>query len=398
MRKVSFLLIAVLIMVSFTCVFAEDFEAPADVKGTKYEDAVKGLMVKDLISGYTDGTYRPDSTISRAEACAIIVRALNPSEENLKSISGNHFPDLSGYVWAAKYINYAAAKDIISGYPNGDFRPANPVSYEEMASMIIRAMGYTADELNGVWPDNYLVKATELGIFKGVDFGVGDPALRGNVALMIYTVADNILDGTKPEETEEPGEQEPGTEPIDSFLEFSGRAYGILMEVAKLMNEKGDVVDEYEFLLGKGTRYIQTNGRVIASTPTIIKNHLNAGDLYGLQMNNGIITKFGTSNDEFADINKPKGFENFTDSWTKVLEAKNNTVKIDKPYKGRDTLTILEEASVYVSKEDGDTITGYEPGTIRDIQKGNYVRLYCVTGETPGVVEIVLVRTKIPTD
>lgn len=393
MRKISFLLIAVLIFTSFTWVFAQD-NSLVDLGGTKYEEPVKALMDKGLITGYPDGTYRPNSSISRAEASLIIVKSLDPSGKKLESVKedDDHFPDLGGYDWAAKYINYAAKKGVISGYPDGNFKPGNLVTYEEMASMLIRAMGYSKEELTGLWPNNYLAKALALGIFKDVQFSVGQPALRGNVALMTYSVVDHITDGTKPEEPKEEDQEEEGTEPEDPLFEFSGRAYGILTEVAMLLNKKGEVVDEYEFLIGKGTRYIETNGRIQADSSATIQTHLDEGDLYGLQMNNGVITKFDTSDNNFVNIGSPTGLEKFTTDWTKVIEVKNHTIKIEVPYNGRDTLSVLEDASIYLAKEDGGKITGYEPATMRDIKKDDLVRLYSVTGKTPGVVEIVLVK------
>lgn len=67
-NKISFLLIAILILTSFTFVFAAD-TAPADVKDTKYEEAVVNLAKKGIVTGYPDGTFRPNGNISRAEAC-----------------------------------------------------------------------------------------------------------------------------------------------------------------------------------------------------------------------------------------------------------------------------------------------------------------------------------------
>jgi hypothetical protein len=53
--------------------------------------------------------------------------------------------------------------------------------------------------------------------------------------------------------------------------------------------------------------------------------------------------------------------------------------------------SILEDASIYVAEVENNEITGYKPGTFRDIKAGKVVRLYSVTGDDPGVVEIVLV-------
>lgn len=399
-RKVSLLLIAVLILTSFTAVFATEIKAPEDLKDTKYESAVTELMGKGIISGYTDGTFRPDATITRAEACIIVIKTMGPGEKTLKESAKSSFTDLAGYDWATEYINYAAAKGVISGYGDGTFKPSAKVSYEEMASMLVRALGYSAGELTGTWPDNYISKAMEIGIFADVVFSKNTPALRGDAALMTNAVADSIANGSKPGQDTDFEEEEPALEPVkdadNPFAEFSGRAYGILLDVAQVLNEKGDKVDEYEFILGSRTLYLKTNGKFTSDLGATIDGHLVAGDIYGLQMNNGVVTKFGTSNDGFAALNSPAGFQDFTlvagvGTWAQVKDVRNMVIETKVAYGGRDIFTVLDDASIYVAKKDNGVITSYEKGTIRDVSEDDFVRLYSVTGDTPGVVEIVLV-------
>jgi len=405
MRKVlSFILVLALTLTSSTAVFAADAQAPADVKNTDYEEAVTALIEKGIIAGYPDGTFQPGITINRAEACIIVVKAMAPDEEELKAAAKSSFSDLAGFDWAAKYIDYAAAKGIISGYPDGTFRPANQVTYAEMASMLVRALGYGPEDLTGNWSDNYITKAEELGIFADLDEKVSDvngPAIRGHVALMTYTVADDIADANKPDEVTEPDEEDeeepadPDKDPAGYLSDFSGRAYGILLSTAKVLNEKGDVVDEYEFLIGKNVLYLKTNGKFEAPTQGAIEVNLQEGNIYGLQMRDGVVTGFGTSDNGFSGLKSaPTGFENFTDGgWWIVESASNHVVKIKEPDVDDSTalFSVLEDASIYVAEVENNEITGYKPGTFRDIRKDKLVRLYSVTGDDPGVVEIVLV-------
>lgn len=384
-RKISFLLIAALILTSFTAVFAAETGSLVDINNTKYETAVRELAKKGIISGYSDGTFRPAGTINRAEACVIVIKTMGPSEKNLKEAAKSSFTDLAGCDWAGEYINYAAAKGIISGYGDGTFRPSGSVSYAEMASMLVRALGNSAGQLTGTWPDNYISKAVELGIFTNVSYSKNAPALRGDVALMTNAVAVDIANGGKIPE-------EPKDEVTNPYAEFSGRAYGILLDVARVLNEKGDKVDEYEYLLGTKTLYFKTNGKVTSDLPAAVDAHLAAGDIYGLQLNSGVVTKFGTSDDSFLALNLPGGFNNFgIAAWAQVKAVKNMVIETKAAYGGRSIFTVIDDASIYVAKKDGGVITGYEKGTINDVSDGYFVRLYSVTGDTPGVVEIVLV-------
>ncbi len=177
-----------------TAFAAEDADAagsvtvPADVQGTVYEEAVKTLLSTDVISGYKDGTYRPANTLTRAEACAFLVNYLKPSEEELAAAKDSGFSDVSG--WAVPYVNYAVEKGIVSGYKDKTFRPANTVTYQEMAAMSVNALGYKGSDLTGSWPANYVNKAKELGMYESISVSKKntDAANRGDAALMVYSL------------------------------------------------------------------------------------------------------------------------------------------------------------------------------------------------------------------
>ncbi|NLT48407.1 MAG: hypothetical protein GXX92_08335, partial [Clostridiales bacterium] len=230
------------------------------------------------------------------------------------------------------------------------------------------------------------------GIFTDIDSqvtNVNASALRGHVALMTYRVADDIAESNKPDETTDP---EDDSEDLAGFLaDYSGRAYGIVLSTAKVLNEKGDAVDEYEFLIGDKILYLKTNGKVLTDGTDIIEQHLNSGHLYGLQLRDGVVTKFDTSDTDFSSL-KPSGFEDFTDdAWAEVKSVSNHVIETDRTHNGRDVFTVLEDASIYVAVVEKGKVTDYKPGTIRDIKTGKNVRMYSVTGDDPGVVEIVLV-------
>ncbi|MBQ2747753.1 MAG: S-layer homology domain-containing protein [Firmicutes bacterium] len=186
-RVISFVLVLALVLGSFSMAFA----APADVAGTDYEEAVGALTELGVVTGYTDGNYYPEKAVNRAEAAKLVITALGLAEY----AEGNtaSFTDLAGYGWAAGYIGYAEALGILKGDGNGNFRPADTVSYQEMATMLVRAVGYTDESLPGTWPANYVVKAKALGIMDGIAQAGSAAANRGDVAVMIYNNLDNEI-------------------------------------------------------------------------------------------------------------------------------------------------------------------------------------------------------------
>lgn len=169
---------------------------PSDVQGTVYEAAVKNLMTAGILSGYPDGLFHPNNTVNRAEACVMVVKAMKPGSDALKEADASLFQDMGSYGWAAPYVNYAVSRGIVSGYGDNLFHPDQPVTYTEAAAMMINAMGYTASDLKGTWPDNYADKAKSIGLFQVV----GNPsalnikfnATRGDFANMLNSVTQEI--------------------------------------------------------------------------------------------------------------------------------------------------------------------------------------------------------------
>ncbi len=100
-------------------------------------------------------------------------------------------------------------------------------------------------------------------------------------------------------------------------------------------------------------------------------------------MRNGIVTGIDTSATNFGD---KAGFENLGTGV--VQDIKNHYVTLEDDQ----GVSILDDASFYKAVEESGSITGFKAASIRDVREGRTVWLYSVTGETPGVAEIVLIK------
>lgn len=112
-----------------------------------YTDVKKGfwgygeitkLNERGLIKGYPDGTFKPDNTITRAEAATIIAR-----EFNLKATKSPSFKDLKSTHYAYNEIAAVAEKGIITGREAGSFSPDGKLTRAEMATILTRAYNLT---------------------------------------------------------------------------------------------------------------------------------------------------------------------------------------------------------------------------------------------------------------
>ena len=107
----------------------------SDVRnGVWYAQSVSYLASINIIQGYPDGTFRPDQPITRAEFAAMASRF-----DNLASTSSNAFNDINGH-WAVSLINSAYAKGWISGYPDGTFRPGQNIVRAEVVTVVNRML------------------------------------------------------------------------------------------------------------------------------------------------------------------------------------------------------------------------------------------------------------------
>lgn len=93
-----------------------------------------------IITGYADGSFRPDASVTRAEFAAIASR-FERLTEGTKS-----FSDVPGSHWAAKYINFAATRGWVNGYADGTFRPNNSITRAEVAAVTCRLLERNADQ------------------------------------------------------------------------------------------------------------------------------------------------------------------------------------------------------------------------------------------------------------
>ena len=189
MKKVlSLVLVIAMVLSSFSFAFAAKFE---DVDGD-YENAINTLVALGVVTGYDDGTYRPERVVTRAEMAKLIVEILGYGD--LVAGSASNFADTQGH-WADPWIALAAGRGLVIGTGDGNFTPDRTVSYDEAITMIVRALGYSdnSNELAGMtWPTNFKVKAAELKLTKDVALNAAG-ADRGGVAQLLYNALEAVL-------------------------------------------------------------------------------------------------------------------------------------------------------------------------------------------------------------
>lgn len=179
MKKVlSLVLVLTLVLGSFSFAFAAE---PTD------NEKVNALIELGLVYGDASG-YRLNDTITRAEAAAMVVRTLDLESVAQASKYASSFKDVASNHWALGYINVAAGRGIVNGYPDGTFKPDANISYAEIITMMVQVLGgLNEQEAKAPWPANYITKASELGILKDVAIAnFAEVAVREKVFEIVY--------------------------------------------------------------------------------------------------------------------------------------------------------------------------------------------------------------------
>ena len=139
MKKFLSLVLALVMTMSLVTVSAgaKDF---TDSTKINYSEAVDVMSAVKVIDGYTDGSFRPNAAITRAEFASIAARfdKLSGGNKTFSDVPSNH--------WAYAAITSAAEKGWVNGYSDGTFRPDNAITRSEVVKITNAVLGRSCDK------------------------------------------------------------------------------------------------------------------------------------------------------------------------------------------------------------------------------------------------------------
>lgn len=161
------------------------FEPFDDIAVSQYPEAIRYLQRRGLVSGYPDGTFRPAGEVSRAELTALLM------SERLETIptAAGCFGDVIAQ-WYAGYVCAAKEAGLIQGYQDARFRPDEAVSYAEALKLVVQAFGFPVDELGTLepvtWYTPYQDFAHYYAILEAGTYHPEAPLSRDAMAQLVY--------------------------------------------------------------------------------------------------------------------------------------------------------------------------------------------------------------------
>jgi len=110
---------------------------------------IESISDAGISSGYPDGTFRPENPVTRAEMAVVLLRGMGVT---IPPIDGSHpFSDITGH-WAEAYIEELFDQGITGGYPDGTYQPESLFTRAEMAVFLLRGIGVSPPPLDGSHP------------------------------------------------------------------------------------------------------------------------------------------------------------------------------------------------------------------------------------------------------
>ena len=186
-RVLAMLLTAVLLL--FALPFAGAAFTDADKIAEGHREAVEYISEKKVISGFPDGSFQPQGTLTRAQAAKILCAALegaDKAEALTKTETG--FSDVPASHWAAKFIAWCVDKGIAAGVGNGKFDPDGLLTAAAFSKMLLVAYGKAkAEDLVGKdWLLNTQKALRADNMKEGVDNVGNTPTTRENACHLVY--------------------------------------------------------------------------------------------------------------------------------------------------------------------------------------------------------------------
>ena len=183
------------LVLAFACAFTmfagAAFTDQADIKVDS--DVVDTLVSLGVVNGYTDGSFKPNDTVTRAEMAKMIyVLRTGNSDASAYNNDKTSFTDVNGH-WAAGFIKYCQSVGIIAGQSATKFAPDQTVTAQEAAKMLLVTLGYDANKagLVGInWASKTNALADENGLLEDVNTSFTGPCPRQYAAQLIYNAID----------------------------------------------------------------------------------------------------------------------------------------------------------------------------------------------------------------
>ena len=158
---------------------ARSTTVPAQQEVTQVINAL-GIMVGD-----DQGNMQLDRTVTRAEFITMAVKA-SPNGDRVGESSTSPYPDVPYTHWAAGFVEAGVAAGLITGYSDGTFRPSNQITLAEGVTIVLQLLGYGSEDFSGAYPTPQMALYHSLKLDRGLNAQSSSTVLSRHDAMYLF--------------------------------------------------------------------------------------------------------------------------------------------------------------------------------------------------------------------
>lgn len=150
--------------------------------------ALETIRTLGIMKGDEDGNLNLSANVTRAEFVTMMVSASAYKDSIGSGSGVSLFQDVKSSHWASEYIKLALEQGWVSGYVDGTFRPNNQITLEEACTALLKMLGYDSASLAGSFPSAQLSKASAIGLLDDLNLSQGDVLTRNDCVRLFYNL------------------------------------------------------------------------------------------------------------------------------------------------------------------------------------------------------------------
>ena len=152
------------------------------------DEAAQAVTALGIMTGDASGDLDLSGQVTRAEFVTMAVKA-SPSGVQIGQAATSPYPDVPRDHWASGYVEAAVSLGLVSGYSDGTFRPDQPMGWAEGVSLVLALLGYGPEDFSGAYPTGQLALAHSLGLDQGVSArSAADILTRRDAMYLFYNL------------------------------------------------------------------------------------------------------------------------------------------------------------------------------------------------------------------
>lgn len=156
------------------------------------------LASMGVISVDSAGDYNLTKNVTRAEFAKMMVMVSSYKDLVNTTSYSSPYKDVPAKNWAAPYIKIAVSNGLMSGYSDGTFRPGSPITLEQGVNSVLAILGYSASDFKGAFPAAQMNVYYNNGLSANISGGVGTLMTKADAANLLYNMlGTTIKDGSK---------------------------------------------------------------------------------------------------------------------------------------------------------------------------------------------------------